>query len=87
MVAFTTLPLEAKVSVGYTPRMTPDQFNELRRRAGLTQAEAAKWLGVTRVTVARWETGMRAIPEPTVRLWVRLVAEVRAKGRSGRGQS
>jgi DNA-binding transcriptional regulator YiaG len=87
MVAFTTLPLEAKVSVGHTPRMTPDQFNELRRRAGLTQAEAAKWPGVTRVTVARWETGMRAISEPMVRLWVRLVAEVRAKGRSGRGQS
>jgi DNA-binding transcriptional regulator YiaG len=67
--------------------MTPDQFNELRRRAGLTQAEAAKWLGVTRVTVARWETGVRAIPEPTVRLWVRLVAEARAKGKGGRGQS
>jgi len=49
-----------------------------------TQAEAAKRLGVTRLSVARYETGTRKIPEPVARLWVRLVAEARAKGKRGR---
>ncbi len=38
----------------------------------LTQAALARQLGVSRVTVARWETGVYAIPEPTARLLQRI---------------
>jgi len=35
----------------------PKRLAELRRKKGLTQEDLAELLGVTRVTVARWETG------------------------------
>jgi transcriptional regulator with XRE-family HTH domain len=54
--------------------MTSNLFRDLRRKAGLTQAEAAERLGVTRVSVARYETGAR-IPEPVARLWQRICDE------------
>jgi hypothetical protein len=38
------------------------------------------------VTVTRYEAG-QGIPEPIARLWLRLVAEARAKGKGGRGPS
>ncbi len=43
--------------------MTPDQFRAARQAAGLTQAAAGALLGVTQVTVARWETGVHPIPK------------------------
>jgi len=42
-------------------RFRPKKLVELRRKKGLTQEALAELLGVTRVTVARWETG-RLIP-------------------------
>jgi transcriptional regulator with XRE-family HTH domain len=66
--------------------MTPARFRELRQQVGWTQTEAAARLGVTRVTVTRYEAG-QGIPEPIARLWLRLVAEARAKGKGGRGPS
>lgn len=40
--------------------MTPDEYREHRKRRG-TQASVAALLGVSRVTVARRETGAMAI--------------------------
>ncbi len=42
--------------------MKPGELRAAREKLGLTQAELAKALGVQRVTVARWETGLRKIP-------------------------
>lgn len=39
------------------------ELKSLRVGAGLTQAELAKQLGVTNVTVSRWERG-EAVPKP-----------------------
>jgi DNA-binding transcriptional regulator YiaG len=44
----------------------------IRHGLHLTQAALARELGVTRVTVARWGTGVYAIPEPTARLLQRV---------------
>lgn len=45
----------------------------LRTTLGWTQRQLAAHLGVHPVTVARWECGMRRMPEPTARL-LRLLA-------------
>ncbi len=42
--------------------MTGQELKEWRRKWGLTQEGLARRLGVIRLTVARWETGTRAIP-------------------------
>ena len=52
--------------------MTGAEVRRRRLRLQLTQAALADRLGVTRVTVARWETGVYAIPEPTARLLQRI---------------
>jgi len=46
-------------------------------RLTLTQAAVAHQLGGSRVTVARWESGVYAIPEPTARLLQRIRNERR----------
>jgi transcriptional regulator with XRE-family HTH domain len=50
----------------------PDELQRIREALGMTQAELADELGVHRVTVARWETGDRTIPEPVARLILRI---------------
>ena len=60
--------------------VTPDEFKRRRRRLGLTQAQIAEQLGVAWNTVARWEMGIRRIPEMAVRLLGRLEQD-RKKGR------
>jgi DNA-binding transcriptional regulator YiaG len=42
--------------------MKGKEIKEWRRKWGLTQEGVAQCLGVIKVTVARWETGTRAIP-------------------------
>jgi transcriptional regulator with XRE-family HTH domain len=42
--------------------MTGQELKEWRRKRELTQEDLARRLGVIRLTVARWETGTRAIP-------------------------
>jgi len=59
--------------------MRARDVQRIRRRLGLTQADFAVLLGVTRVTVARWETGTVAVTEPMAKL-IRMVAESRSPG-------
>lgn len=40
--------------------MTPEEILDLLRRHGLSQAEAARMLGVTQQTFNRWVTGKRS---------------------------
>ena len=65
--------------------MTSTGVKRIRRELGLTQEALAKAVGVDRVTVARWETEVHAIPEPTARLLQRIAAEAREK-RKGKVQ-
>jgi len=45
--------------------MTPSQLLTIRKKLDLTQTQLAKALGVTRSTVARWESGELAIERRT----------------------
>ena len=60
--------------------MTADQLKRKRRDLGLTQVELAKRLGVTRLTVVRWETGVHKIPYATGEL----IKQMRETGRPRR---
>ena len=40
-------------------RLTSEQIRQARHRAGLPQRELAEQIGVTRVAVAQWESGVR----------------------------
>lgn len=83
------MALDTTFAGGYTPAMTPTSVKRIRRELGLTQEQLAREIGVDRVTVARWELGLRAIPEPTARLIRLLHAGARgtAKGkRKGRAR-
>jgi DNA-binding XRE family transcriptional regulator len=44
--------------------MTAHQMTEARKRLGLTQAQLAEALGVTRRAVVYWEAGRRSIARP-----------------------
>lgn len=60
--------------------MTPKDLVAFRERLELTQQDLADRLGVDRVTIARWETGTRAIP---AYLWLALeTVERRLTGRA-----
>jgi transcriptional regulator with XRE-family HTH domain len=39
-------------------------LRDLRDQTGLTQQELAEWVGVSRVTVSRWENGHIYPPRP-----------------------
>jgi transcriptional regulator with XRE-family HTH domain len=54
--------------------MTGTDLQKLRLQLGLTQDELSQRLGVARVTVARWEIGLRHIAEPMSRL-IQLIAK------------
>ena len=57
--------------------MTGDELKQLRTRLGLTQDELGQRLGVARVTVARWEIGLRRVPELAARLVQHVAKEVK----------
>ena len=57
----------------------PGELRRLRAELALTQTQLAEELGVHRVTVARWETGERGIPEPVARLLQRIRADKKRK--------
>jgi len=52
--------------------MTPAGLRRIRKALGLTQKALAKALGGDRVSVTRWETGVRRITEPIARLVQRI---------------
>ena len=56
--------------------MTGDELKQLRTRLGMTQDELGQRLGVARVTVARWEIGLRRVPELAARLVQHVAKEV-----------
>lgn len=58
-----------------------DEFRRLRKEMALTQGALAEHLGVDRVTITRWETGVHRVPEPAARLLERLQQEAKAKKR------
>lgn len=49
--------------------VTPDTLRELRRAAGLTQAELAKLLGLDRTTITRAERGERRVDMALLTRW------------------
>ena len=56
--------------------MTGDELKQLRMKLGMTQDELGQRLGVARVTVARWEIGLRRLPELAARLMQHVAKEV-----------
>jgi len=56
--------------------MQAREVQRIRQRLRLTQSDFAALIGVTRVTVARWETGKVAVTEPMSKL-IRIVAKSR----------
>jgi DNA-binding transcriptional regulator YiaG len=61
--------------------MRASAVRSIRHRMGLTQEHFATLLGVTRVTVARWETGKVAVTEPMAKL-IRMVTKARMRTRA-----
>ena len=57
------------------PTPTPDALRAKRSSAGLTQSQAAALLGVSRRSIAGWETGERDMPRPLWTLFLMLTTE------------
>lgn len=51
--------------------MTPAELRDWRLAHGLTQAQAATWVGVSRRLWIRWEMGDRPVPK-----WLRIIVAV-----------
>jgi DNA-binding transcriptional regulator YiaG len=60
--------LQTVLAQGYYPPMTPDAVRRLRQQLGLTQSKFADLLGVHKITVAKWEAGMKGMSATTLRL-------------------
>jgi DNA-binding transcriptional regulator YiaG len=54
--------------------VTPDEYRETIARLDLSQAAAARLLGVDERTSRRWATGERDVPPPAVRFLRYLIA-------------
>lgn len=65
--------------------MTASWFREWRRRMGMTQAEAARTLGVSPDLVGSIEQGRRVLRQPLERL-CRAIERERAAGAAGQGE-
>ena len=74
------------MSVIYLPVMkdwTPSKIQQLRKAVGITQAQLAVWLGVTKMHVSHLEQGRRPAGPQTVRLLGILAERVK----SGKGKT
>ena len=58
--------------------MTPNAVRRLRQKLGLTQSKFAALLGIHKITVAKWEAGMKGMSATTERL-LRVIAEQGAR--------
>ena len=65
--------------------MTGEELRKIRKRLGLTQAQLAERVGVTRNSIARQERGEIGIREPLARL-IKVLAKTERKGQSKRGE-
>jgi len=63
--------------------MTGFEFQRLRERLGVSQAELAERMGTTRASVSRWEGGERPISELVAR-FLRLLVQTQGKRTGGR---
>jgi len=59
---------------------TPALAREVRRAAGLSQERVARELGVARVTVARWECGIRSPRGERLVAYAALLSELQRVG-------
>ena len=57
------------------PSSNPDRIREIRNRLGLTQERFAQRLGVSFVTVSRWERG-KSKPIPAFRKQIEAMLDV-----------
>jgi transcriptional regulator with XRE-family HTH domain len=62
--------------------MSGKEIRSIRTRLGLTQAQLAEKLGVTRISVTRWEAGQMNIRESAARL-LRMLECSTVEGRHG----
>lgn len=53
--------------------MTGQEIRQIRKDLGMSQSKFAAWLGVSVLTIKRWESGHRKPGGPVVRL-IRLLA-------------
>lgn len=60
--------------------MKPEQMQAMRKELGLTQAELASTLGVNRMAVTQWETGIRKPSRMAVSFIRHLIADRQEKG-------
>ena len=65
--------------------MNPEQMRAMRNRLGLTQPELASILGVNRMAVTQWETGVRNPSKMAVNFIKHLIAE-KAQGTADQTQ-
>jgi len=63
------------------PKMSAEQIKSLRETMGWSQAELAKRLGVSQVSVSLWETGVNSPSRPVQMLFSKLREEIAALGR------
>jgi DNA-binding transcriptional regulator YiaG len=57
--------------------MRATDVRRLRKRLGLTQARFGRLLGVHRVTVARWESGVTEVQAPVAKL-IRIIVKAKS---------
>jgi len=70
--------------------MSPADIRKLRKRLGLTQPSFAKLLGVSEITVSRWENGRLGLSSTTRTLLELLAAQsatTKTKPRRGRSKN
>jgi transcriptional regulator with XRE-family HTH domain len=61
------------------------QFKRIRERLGITQAELARQLGVSRAAVSRWERGVRGI-DSVLAFAMNCLADRNTRRHHGRGK-
>ena len=62
--------------------MTPNEIRAVRAWLGESQDEFGQRLGVSRIAVARWETGARNPSGPVVKLLEQLWNQMVGKGKA-----